>query len=674
MIPTLHSRTGIMDRALTHAAWRHLLIGWVTLLGLLLFCSLPAMAQTARKPSPYEYRPGSDAAPAKPAEGPDYLPRIDGRAQFMQLARVYHVGTALEMPHLIFVIDRKAGGRVYYINTPRYALHETFVRRQRLLPTMDKATLNAQYRDPQRRFLFGTISWQRDLPGYTYEFWEGDKLTASLLKQTDAALHASFHDPIRFKTNSTQHERLAGSMGLAYVSQEALLREQRFLPLNTGRAEGRLRIVRSEAQLRTLSPRDIPVLDEVPIALSPIAGLVTQRPSTLLSHVNLLAKGWGIPNVYVRDAQTALRQYDGRWVALEVTHNDYRVTPLAGPPRAPPAAASRPVVGKLPRPDLSVAALKPLAALRARDSNYCGVKAANLGTLKAVLPPAASVPDGFCIPFSHYQATMQRLKVPERLRELQRRPGFGTDANVRRNALAALRGEIANAAPDPVVARTLERQWRGQLQAGGVFVRSSSNSEDLPGFSGAGLYTTVPNVTRADALAQAVQTVWASVYNFEAYEARTAAGLRQDAVAMAVLVQRAAPSDSSGVMITRDPFDADRRHITYISAKRGLGIRVVEGKRQAEQVMYSTWSKAVQVLSRSAEDTQLVASAAGGVREVPITGSRQVLTDGLIARLAKVGSATKQALGGVDQDIEWAVVGDEVLVLQSRPYVDGGGR
>lgn len=662
-----------MERARTTSA-RCRLLARAGILQLLLGCVAPALAQTARKPSPYEYRQDSSAAAAPVAEGPDYLSRIDGRAQFMQLARVYNAGTALEMPHLIFVIDRRNAARIYYINTPRIALHEQFVRRQRLLPGMDKATLNAQYRDPQRRFLFGTISWQQDLPGYTYEFWEGDQLTAPLLQQTDQVVRASFRDPIRFKTNSTRHEQLASTMKLPYVSQEALLREQRFLPLNTGRAEGRLRIVRSEQQLRTLSPRDIPVLDEVPIALAPVAGLVTQRPSTLLSHVNLLAKGWGIPNAYVADAQNALRQYDGRWVTLEVTANNYRVTPLARPARTPSATAARPAARNLPRPDLTVVALKPLASLRARDSSQCGVKAANLGTLKTALPPAARVPDGFCIPFSHYQAMMQRLQINERLRALQRRPGFGTDPDVRREALGTLRAEIANAAPDPAFIRTLEARWREQLQGGGVFVRSSSNSEDLPGFSGAGLYTTVPNVTRADDLAKAVQTVWASVYNFEAYEARTAAGLQQDAVAMAVLVQRAAPSDSSGVMITRDPFDAARRHITYISAKRGLGIRVVEGKRQAEQVMYSSWSKAVQVLSRSAEDTQLVANAAGGVREVPITGSRQVLTDALIARLARIGTTTKQALGGVDQDIEWAVVGDEVLMLQSRPYVDGSAR
>ncbi|WP_282269747.1 PEP/pyruvate-binding domain-containing protein [Stenotrophomonas sp. PS02298] len=643
-------------------------------LSAILLATMPtALAQTARKPSPYEARQGTTASSVDNAHAPAQLPRIASRDDFMRLARVYNAGTPLEMPHLIFAIDRRDPARIHYINTPRYELHENFVRRERLLPHLDKATLNAQYKDPQRRFLFGTVSWQRDLPGYTYEFWEGDQLTAALLRQADQLVRGSFHEAIRFKTNSTLHEQTARSAGLPFITQEALLREQSFLPLNTGIARGRLRIVRSIEQASDLSPQDIVVLDEVPISLSPVAGLVTQRPSTLLSHVNLLAKGWRIPNVYVRDAQAALRVYDGQWIELEVTNNDYKVRPALRPANTP-STTTQAAVRNLPRPNVSITALKPLSALRARDSSHCGVKAANLGTLKSALPPSARVPDGFCVPFSHYQSAMQKLHISERLAALQQQPGFASDAKVRREALAALRAEISGATPDPALVRSLQSQWQSQLQGRGVFVRSSSNSEDLPNFSGAGLYTTVPNVIAADALVRAVQTVWASVYNFEAYEARRAAGLGQDAVAMAVLVQQAAPSDSSGVMITRDPFDAGRRHITYISAKRGLGIRVVEGKRQAEQVMYSNWSKAVQVLSRSAEDTQLVANASGGVREVALTGSRQVLTDSLIARLAAVGSRTKQALGGVDQDIEWAVVGDDILILQSRPYVDGSSR
>ena len=63
-----------------------------------------------------------------------------------------------------------------------------------------------------------------------------------------------------------------------------------------------------------------------------------------------------------------------------------------------------------------------------------------------------------------------------------------------------------------------------------MFVRSSSNSEDLPNFSGAGLYTTVPNVTDENMLAEAVKQSWASVFNYSAYEARRIAGLPHDSV------------------------------------------------------------------------------------------------------------------------------------------------
>ncbi|REN15165.1 pyruvate, phosphate dikinase, partial [Mycobacterium tuberculosis] len=90
--------------------------------------------------------------------------------------------------------------------------------------------------------------------------------------------------------------------------------------------------------------------------------------------------------------------------------------------------------------------------------------------------------------------------------------------------------------------------WQSQLGGGGVFVRSSSNSEDLPGFSGAGLYTTVPNVKTGDALEVAVKKVWASVFNPEAWEARSAAGFGAESVLMGVFVQTAIDSTNAGVM------------------------------------------------------------------------------------------------------------------------------
>lgn len=136
---------------------------------------------------------------------------------------------------------------------------------------------------------------------------------------------------------------------------------------------------------------------------------------------------------------------------------------------------------------------------------------------------------------------------------------------------------------------------------------------------------------------------------------------------MAVLVQKAVDSDASGVMVTRDPLGGTP-HSVFIAAKRGIGIRVVEGRRVAEQVLYSRRSRAVQVLSRSAEDTELRLAPGGGVQEVAVA-QRQVLTDALVQRLADAGAAIEVRFGARTQDIEWAVAGDRILILQSRPFV-----
>ena len=48
---------------------------------------------------------------------------------------------------------------------------------------------------------------------------------------------------------------------------------------------------------------------------------------------------------------------------------------------------------------------------------------------------------------------------------------------------------------------------------------------------------------------------------------------------------------------------------------------------------------------------------------------RVVLTDDLVKRLADVGAAVQARFSAQPQDIEWAVKGENILVLQSRPFV-----
>ncbi|WP_447779167.1 PEP/pyruvate-binding domain-containing protein [Variovorax boronicumulans] len=660
--------------------------GWpqkgAALCALALVC-LTASAQLARKPSYYQQQsqpqPEGPAAQLVPRPAvPASLPALRSQGDFDTLARVYDAGTPMQLAHVLFAIDRQAKpARMHYIDTPRFQLHVRFLRDTRLTPSTLKREIDRNYLVPDRRFLFGTLSWQQNIGTFTYEFWEGDRLTVPLLREAEAQVKASFFAPVKFKTNSTLHERIAKEAGIDFVSQEALIREQPFLPMNLGTATGRVRIVNDASGLNALLPDDIAVLREVPINLPPVAGVLTERPSTALSHVNLLAKGWGIPNAYVRDAASVLREHAGQWVALKVAASGYQLRRLTAeeiaalPPRAVRAAATGALPGsKAAKPDLRETRLLPLASLRARNSVQCGSKAANLGAVLAARIPSTTVPDGFCIPFAHYDRFMRSNGLAERIARMQQQPGFAGDPQVRLKTLAQLREEIVQWPVDAGTAAAWRAAWQSQLGGGGVFVRSSSNSEDLPGFSGAGLYTTVPNVKTGDALELAVKKVWASVFNPEAWEARSAAGFGAESVLMGVLVQTAIDSMNAGVMITRDPFDAGHPHVTYISAKRGIGIRVVEGKRVAEQVMYSSWSKAIQVLSRSAEETALQLDKDGGVKEVPVELGRHVLTDELVVRLANVGAAVKRTFNAVDQDIEWATVGDKIVLLQARPYVE----
>jgi phosphoenolpyruvate synthase/pyruvate phosphate dikinase len=220
------------------------------------------------------------------------------------------------------------------------------------------------------------------------------------------------------------------------------------------------------------------------------------------------------------------------------------------------------------------------------------------------------------------------------------------------------------------------RRLHAEFPGKGVFARSSTNSEDLPNFNGAGLYTTVPNVRGDTQLVEAIKTVWASVWNFEAYEARERAGIDHTKIYMAVLIQEGINSESSGVMITADPFNREINPINkgsiYISAKRGLGMKVVEGQRIAEQVVYRPIANAVQVLTRSEEDSLLIFDEHGGIKEIPISGERMVLTDEVVRRLAAAAENIKRIFHGKDQDIEWAYLKGQIYIVQSRQYIPGG--
>jgi phosphoenolpyruvate synthase/pyruvate phosphate dikinase len=207
-----------------------------------------------------------------------------------------------------------------------------------------------------------------------------------------------------------------------------------------------------------------------------------------------------------------------------------------------------------------------------------------------------------------------------------------------------------------------------------VFVRSSTNAEDLAGFNGAGLYDTVPNVTDNAALEAAIKQVWASLWNERAVNEREFFGIAQDQVYASVLIQTAVNANAAGVLLTTDIWGHQPRTFT-INAKWGLGMRVVEGQKIAEQILYDTTNNGTRVISRSDETTMLVADKKGGIKAVKVPKTEAIISEQRAKNLSDLVLKVETLFPQYTVlDIEWVLEKDylgrdKFWLVQSRPYV-----
>jgi hypothetical protein len=607
-------------------------------------------------------------------EPPRSVGAIKSQAEFDSLAVTYDPDTPYALPHVLFVIDRKDRNKIYYVNTKRYPFHKDFVNGTYLSLERGQEFFENNYLKANRRFILGTIAYQTPLKRWTFEFWEGDLIPTDQIKLVAEIIKSTFFRPAAYKPNSIRQDEASRAIaGLDRVMQSDIAKEQAYQALNVAKGLGRIHVIPKLDEHVEIGFNEILVLDEVPLQLPPVAGVITSQPSTPLSHINLLAKGWNIPNAYIKNAQSLLKQYDGWWVELDVRRDNYSIkrADLDQLREYQRRLAQRQDVMK-PRFNLDEKRLLSLSQQRAASAIAFGGKSANLGEVMNARLPGIVVPGGFTIPFYYYDEFIKANNLDDMIYGLLNDQKFVHDPAYRREKLKGLRESIQQAKFDDVLREQILRRVEREYPGKGLFVRSSSNSEDLPNFSGAGLYTTVPNVRGADQLIEAIKTVWASLWNFEAYEARERAIIDHSKIFMAVLIQEGINSESSGVMITTDPFDKDNRGAIYISAKRGLGIKVVEGKRVAEQIIFRERANAIQVLTRSDEDSLLTFDEKGGVKEVAITGERVVLTDDVIRRLVTAANSIKRVFNSRDQDIEWAYMKGQIYIVQSRPFIAGG--
>ena len=215
-------------------------------------------------------------------------------------------------------------------------------------------------------------------------------------------------------------------------------------------------------------------------------------------------------------------------------------------------------------------------------------------------------------------------------------------------------------------------QAYGSLDDTPVAVRSSANAEDLPGLSFAGQQETYLNVKGTDEVVAAVRNCWASLWTPQAISYRHQNGIDQGSVAMAVVVQVMVSSEVSGILFTANPATGERSEI-IINASFGLGEAVVSGQVTPDTYIVDKGTLRAKDTIIGPKEQQMVADGSQGTRLADVDeGSRgqSSLTDDMLRQLSRTAIDIEKLYDGVPQDIEWAVVDEDLYLLQSRPVTN----
>jgi pyruvate, water dikinase len=198
-----------------------------------------------------------------------------------------------------------------------------------------------------------------------------------------------------------------------------------------------------------------------------------------------------------------------------------------------------------------------------------------------------------------------------------------------------------------------------------VAVRSSACAEDSETASYAGQQETYLYVRGADQVLERVRDCWASFFSERAIFYRQQKGSLDD-LGMAVVVQRMVRSDVAGVLFTCDPVRG-RRDRMVVEAVLGLGEAAVSGQVTPDHYILKR-DGTIRKSQISPQRFAIVPIEAGGTeeRELGPEGAAQKLGEEQLRELARLGDDLEQRLGG-PQDIEWALEGGELYVLQARP-------
>ena len=472
----------------------------------------------------------------------------------------------------------------------------------------------------------------------------------------------------------------------------------------------------------SLNALSLPVFEELPLWLTTIAGSITLKEQNEASHIQLKARARGTPNLDISKLEGGMQNplfkdfKDGDWVRMSLGKDGSIKMEASTQSEAQKQYEARLKQKEIIKPpaDLTTTTIFRTEDLRSEHYLIVGSKAANYGELAQAIntPERTIVRPGFGIPFYYYE---QFINAPENKAIKAAIDDVLKDrlmvkvakAEYRLEKLAKVQALIKSESNwidpklvDELIAKFDSITYVGTNIPRKMKLRSSTNSEDLPFFNGAGLYDSYAYKPSKDgevkkygkkvaSIKEALRGTWASVWNLRAFDERTYFNIDHGSVKMAIQVNPSfADEIADGVVITKNILNDPRYpgRAVYIEVQRGDTFSVTNPLPGSRPEKILVMVDPANTLNKAAYKINLIQKsniADDAITILPQDNPNPVMLDEEILDLAyqtlKAEAHFKPILGqdtdNFALDLEFKVDSEDtgkrqVYIKQARPYID----